>query len=137
MFSTFLNSAVAMLATLAILLGGFFTTFIGDLAAAEVIGGGPVESLVRIVTQKNLTAELNPGVATNVVKTSDDAARLVLGQVQMVLPDLASLSDAKFVANGFSIPGNLLWIHAATTLGYLVPVLVLAFFLFKAREVAG
>ncbi len=55
----------------------------------------------------------------------------------MVLPDLASLSSADFVANGFSIPANLLWIHMVTTLGYVLPVLVVAFFLFKAREVAG
>lgn len=137
MFSTFLNSAVAMLATLATMVGGFFTKFIGELAAAEVVGGGPVESLVRMVTQNNVTAELNPSLATDVIVTSDDAARILLGQLQTLLPDLATLSNADFVSNGFFIPGNMLWIHAVTTLGYLLPVLVVAFFLFKAREVAA
>ena len=137
MFSTFLNSAVAMLATVGMMLAGFFADRIGQLAAGETLGGGPVEAFIRILTQKNLTLDLEPGATTEVIETSDSAVRFFLSQVQMLLPDLAKLNDADFVANGFSIPADLLWVNVVLTIGYLIPVLLVSFLLFKVREVAG
>ena len=62
MFSTFLSGPVAMMATLASVVLGFFTKFIVDVAAGTVQGGGPVESLIRLVKQQNVTLDMEPGL---------------------------------------------------------------------------
>jgi len=136
MFSTFLNGSVAMLATVATLLGGFFTNFIRELASGDQLGGGPTESLVRLVQQSNMIVDLNPGAATNVIKFSDRVFQFVLGGVAAVLPDFGRLSDVDYVANGYDIPWRLLMVHGFTALGFLLPVFLAGYFFFKSREVA-
>jgi hypothetical protein len=135
MFSTFLNGSVAMLATVATLLGGFFTNFIRELAA-DPMGGGPTESLVRLVQQSNMVVDLNPGTTTNVIQWSDRVFQFVLAGVAAVLPDFGRLSDVDYVAHGYDIPWRLLVIHGFTALGFLIPVFLVAYFFFKSREVA-
>src|SRR6185295_16830158 len=71
MFSTFLSGAVAMMATAAALVLGFFTQFVLDVARGTIQGGGPVESLVRILKQQNVTLELEPGLTKDVVQAMD------------------------------------------------------------------
>ena len=68
MFSTFLSGAVAMMATLAALVLGFFTQFVFDVATGTVEGGGPIESLIRIVNQRNVTTQMEPGLTRDVVQ---------------------------------------------------------------------
>ncbi len=51
MFSTFLNGPVAMLATSAAAVGGVFSGFISNVISGELPGGGPFESLLRLVTK--------------------------------------------------------------------------------------
>ena len=75
MFSTFLSGPVAMLATLGALLGGFFNDFMFRLATGQTYGGGPFESLIRLLTQQNVTAEMEPGLRTTVAQTLDQAGR--------------------------------------------------------------
>jgi len=137
MFSTILSSPVAMMATLAAMLGGFFTRFIAQLASGELIGGGPSEALYRLLTQSNLKLELEPGLRTDAIQMIDRALQFLLSRVVTVLPDLTRLSDVDYVANGFDIPGNLLAVQMATTAAYVIPVFIAAYFLFKTREVAG
>ncbi len=136
MFSTFLSSPVAMMATLATMLGGFFTRFISQLALGELPGGGPFEALYRLLTQSNLKLELEPGLKTDIIHMSDQAAQWILRRVVTLLPDLTRMSDVDYVANGFDIPSNLLAVQIASAFGYAVPIFVVAFFLFKTREVA-
>lgn len=136
MFSTFLNGAVAMMATMATLIAGFFTRFIQQLASGELPGGGPLESLVRLWQQKNLVAELEPGLTREVVETIDVGFRYVLGRLVLVLPDFPKLSDVDFVAQGFDIPVDLLLEQTFTAAAVLLPVFVVGFLLLKTREVA-
>ena len=53
MFSTFLSGPVAMLATLVRWPAGFFNDFMLRLATGKTYGGGPFESIIRILTQQN------------------------------------------------------------------------------------
>lgn len=136
MFSTFLNAAVAMLATLAAVIFGFFTDFVLQLANREFLGGGPVESLYRIVTQRNLTAPLEEGAAKTFVEFSDTLIRPLLQAVGSVMPNFAALSDVDYVAYGFNIPGDRLAIHALTAVAYAVPFFLAGFVFLKFREIA-
>lgn len=136
MFSTFLSGPVAMLATFAMMLAGSFVSFMTELASGTVPGGGPVESAVRIFTQRNLTTKLEPGLSTSAIKMFDEGFRGALKLVLAVLPDFSALSDVDYVVHGFDIPANLLLVHGVTAVAYLVPVFVAAFLFFRTREVA-
>jgi hypothetical protein len=62
MFSTFLTGPVAMFATAIVYVVGLFREFILKLVTGELEGGGPLESLLRIVFQKNVMIELDMGM---------------------------------------------------------------------------
>jgi hypothetical protein len=49
--------------------------------------------------------------------------------------DVFDLTD--YVAEGFDISGSGLLLHGVVLVGYLLPCLVLAFYLMRAREVAA
>jgi hypothetical protein len=136
MFSTFLNGPVAMLATLGSMVAGFFVPFIRQLAQGTMLGGGPAEALVRLVTRKNLTTEIEPGPGKMVIQWADELFRHVLSNVVTVLPDFAVLSDVDYVAHGFDIPYDLLLQHVVRAFAYVVPLFVAGYLLFRTREVA-
>jgi len=136
MFSTFLTSAVAMLATLATLLAGMFVGFITELALGEALGGGPAESMYRIFTQMNLTTKIEDSFGKTLMEMFDQGFRNVLYVLSSVLPDFGSLSDVDFVANGYDIPIDQLIIHTVTALGYLLPVFLCGYLFLKIREIA-
>lgn len=136
MFSTFLNGAVAMLATLAAMIASFFIPFMTQLATGAMAGGGPAESLVRIVTRRNVTVPLDPGPGTTVINMIDEAFGFVLRNVLAVLPDFGALSHVDYVASGFDVPLDLVMAHLLYSLAYLVPVFVAGFLFFRTREVA-
>ena len=64
--STLLNGPVAMLFTVSFILLGFFQQFFVDVATGKQVGGGPIESLVRLVTQKNQMTGLDDGFGSAV-----------------------------------------------------------------------
>ena len=68
-FSTFLSGPVGMLATLSTIVVGLFRKFIVELVTGVMEGGGPMEALIRVLTQQNLTNDLDIGIyATAVVR---------------------------------------------------------------------
>lgn len=136
MWSTFLNGPIAMLATIATLVGGYFVNFLEGLALGTELGGGLFESGYRIVTQNNLTSELEKSITTMTAIWADKFLRAPLFIMARLLPDLSSLTDVGYVADGYNIPLGLLSIHATMSLGFLIPVLILGFLFFKMREVA-
>lgn len=136
MLSTFLNSAVAMLGTLVLIVAGFTRAFISDVAADRVLGGGPIESFIRLVTQSNVSTPLEAGLGGAVATTIDDMYQNMMGGVIYLIPSLGELSDSAQVANGFNIPWNEVFIHAFTAFGFMLPVFVAGYLFLKMREVA-
>ncbi len=135
--STFLNAAVAMLGTFALILAGFARGFIDDVANNQVLGGGPLESLIRLVTQANVSTPLEPGLSTTIAQTFDDLYQGLLRAVVELIPDLGVLSQVGRLANGFNIPADGVAVHMVMTLGYVAPIFVAGYVLLKMREVAG
>ena len=60
--STLVNAPVAMMFTISFITLGFFRQFFVDVAIGKQVGGGPLESLYRIVTQMNQVSPLPEGV---------------------------------------------------------------------------
>lgn len=136
MFSTFLSGPVAMIATLGTLIGGLFNDFMYRLATQQTFGGGPTESLKRLISQTGITAEMEPGLSTTVVRTLDQPAEFVLWLLSHVLPSFGQFSFSGYVSNGFDIPGSTILAYTCRAFAFLLPVFVLAYLCMKNREVA-
>ena len=136
MFSTFLSGPVAMLATLGALLGGLFNDFMYRLATQQTYGGGPFESFVRILTQQNVTSEMEPGLRTTVVQALDKPAELALWVISQVLPEFGRFSFAEFVASGFNISGDTILVFTCRAFAFVLPVFVAGYLCLRNREVA-
>ena len=144
LFSTFLSGPVALVGTLATLLIGQFRDFVARLFESQVTGdasivpgGGPIESLYRIVTQTSITLELDPTPAVQAMKLLDTVLLAPMRLAAGLFPSLSALGTSDFVAGGFAIPGDLLAAHAAETVGYVLAFVVAGVFCLKAREVAS
>ncbi len=137
LFSTFLSGPVAMMGTISVLIGGFCSTHIHELAVGKKYGGGPFESMYRLWTQDNMMTELAAGFRTTLLKASDKVASLFMGAMASILPPLGEFSYADQVAYGFDIGWNpYIAVPLVRTLGYLIPLIVAGYFFLRTREVA-
>lgn len=134
--STFLSAPVAMVATIGVLVGGLFRDFVIKLALGQTYGGGPFESLYRLVTQENVMSELEPGLGTLLLKMADVVARGFLFAVASILPPLGQFGWSNWVAHGFDIPWDHVLIRTLQTFAFAVPAIVAGYFFFKSREIA-
>lgn len=140
-WSTFLGGPVAMLTTAASVIGALLRPFFLDIVRDNLFEGraktgGVLESLVRMTDQRSITLELEQGATTTVIQTIDRwLATFVEGLLQFV-PDFSSLNDIDAVAAGFDIPAASLGMHALLAVGFIVPLFLAAFVIFKLTEVA-
>ncbi len=136
MFSTFLSGPVGMMATLAALVLGSTTGFILGVAQGEIEGGGPVESFIRIIQQRNVTTAMEPGMTTDVVQAADKVFMSVMTSVTALLPDFPEFDNVGYVAHGFDIPWDVILVQFFTGLAYVAAVFAVGYFFFRMREVA-
>lgn len=143
--SSVLSGPVAMLFTVSFILLGFQRDFFVGIAAGDdyakygvekVYGGGPVESAYRMVTQKNVMTDLDPGVGTSIINAVDFVLQKLMLGVSQVLPDFAQFSTVKFAAFGFDVPADKVGADLTICLAYLLGAAVVGYFLLRTREVA-
>ena len=147
MFSTFLSGPIAFVGTIATLIIGFFVAFIreiveGMFASADnnlaYRGGGPIESIIRIMTQQNITTELEVGPTTDlIVKTIDKGFAIMLYATTYIVPSFGDFDTVRQVAYGFNIDATILSQLCLTTLGYTAGTTLIAYFVLKTREIAS
>jgi hypothetical protein len=136
MFSTFLSGPVAMLATAAVLVLGARLEFIQGVAQGTIEGGGPFESFIRIVQQRNATTAMEPGLTTDVVQAADKAFMWVMTAVTGLMPDFGKFDNVEYVAHGFDVPPDVVLVQVLTALGFVAAVFAVGYFFFRTREVA-
>ena len=137
-FSTFLSGPVALFATAITLVVGVFREFIISVATGEQVGGGPLESAIRMLTQMNQTIELDLGKPIEWAIRGFDAVLMAFMWVAAhVLPDYWAFNTSKFVAYGFNIDGNLLGQHCLIALAFFLVLTVYGYFFLKSREIAA
>ena len=143
MFSTFLSGPVAMVATFACVLLGFSAEQIYDtrhfIDTGIERGGGPIESMVRLLRQDAMTTQLDVDTAAaQVIKTVDAGIVYSLDAIATALPNLPKMvGTAEYAASGFDIFGALLLRHAAATFGYCLLAFIISYFFLKSREIAA
>jgi hypothetical protein len=143
MFSTFLTGSVALLATIFVMVMGYFSRSIVAVATGEQQGGGPIESLVRVFRQDNLVTEMEAGISTTAIKMIDVVAMTIMRAIAVVMPNFrdyaeyGGLNTVRFVASGFDISSNLMWQHVVTSFAYVTIAACAGYFLLKSKEVAA
>ncbi|WP_020475352.1 ABC transporter permease [Zavarzinella formosa] len=135
--STYLAGVLSFLCALFLFIGGFFLEFIQELALNLNVGGGPFESLTRLINKSVAAAELDPTPTIRAVKMLDGGYRWVLRRVMNVIPNVDSYGLSEYVAQGFNIGPEFLLVNFVLLLGYILPWLVAAYYLMKAREIAA
>ncbi|MEM1069369.1 MAG: ABC transporter permease, partial [Planctomycetota bacterium] len=143
MFSTFLSGPVAMVATFVCVLLGFSAEQVYDtrhfIDSNIERGGGPIESMVRLLKQDAMTTQLDvENVTANVIKTVDAGIVYALDAIATALPNLPKMvGTAEYAASGFDIFGALVLRHATATFGYILLAFVISYFFLKSREIAA
>ena len=143
MFSTFLSGAVAMVATLGCMVIGFFAEDVGKLFEAVITGnskimpgGGPVESFVRLITQKSITVPYDESPSVDVMKWIDSVFMRGLKAWTDVLPDFSGFWNVKFVVGGFNVPTDLVLEQLTQMAAYMLAAFIAGFLFLRMREVA-
>jgi hypothetical protein len=135
---TFLSWPMALLTTLAFYIAGQVAfTFFRDIAFQSLIGGGPFESLIRLVTHDNQMTELSPTLAVVVAKTLDALTMPVLTRLAYIVPNFGAMDVTNTVAEGFEVDWKLMVGNLFLALAYALPFSIGGYFILKNREVAA
>ena len=137
LFSVFLSGPVAMASTFGVLIAGFSKRLFLEIAHLQSLGGGPIESLNRLVTHENMMIDLPNTFSTHLGQAFDQIVGAFLSVIGLALP---SFSDFNYysdcVANGYSVSWNAVLVHLTTTVSFVLPLFIFAFVILRNREVA-
>ncbi len=135
--STYLSGILVMILTTGIYIVGLFGDHLNDMANNRNVGGGPFESMSRLVKAEQPTTPLSDSAGIKTILFADKGVAWLYRRVQNVIPDVESFSWGHFVAEGFNINAEYLVVNLLITFGYLLPWAILAYYLMKSREVAA
>jgi hypothetical protein len=123
--STFLSWPIAVVLTLLFLTGRWGAEQLSDIAKPG-IGRQIAQDMFRKASASTHTA----------VSETVDALVQALNLVAGFLPDISRFGALEHIDRGIAIPGATLTSSLAVTFGYGVPLLVLAWFFLRHKEVA-
>jgi hypothetical protein len=119
-----------------LIVGQGFRELIEKIVTGQSLGGGPIESIYRMVTHMNQTVsmELSKPVE-RVMKVTDQGVENGLWLVQQTFPNLTYFNMSPYVAKGFDVDFRAAILPAiAVTVAFLVPCVLLGYYALKLRE---
>jgi hypothetical protein len=135
---TFLSWPVALLTTLAFFVAGQMAfMFLVDFSRQAILGGGPFESLIRLLTHDNQMSELTPTSAVVLAKTLDSMVMPLMSMLVYLVPNFQALDVSNMVSNGFAVSWNVIASNTLLALGYALPFSFVGYLILKNREVAA
>ena len=135
---TFLSWPVALLTTIAFFFAGqLLYNFLVDFTRQAVLGGGPFESLIRLVTHDNQMSELAPTAGVVIAKTLDSLLMPVMSMLVYIVPNFQALDVSNSVADGFAVGWSTMISNTLLALAYALPFSIVGYFILKNREVAA
>jgi len=135
---TFLSWPVALLTTVAFFVAGQAAfTFLVELSRQSLVGGGPFESLIRLLTHDNQMTELAPTLTVVIAKTFDAIVMPVMSRLVYLVPNFTALDVSNTVADGFEVSWSLMAANLLLALAYALPFSIAGYFVLKNREVAA
>lgn len=137
-FSTYLAGVISFLGAAFLFLLGLIQDFIESLARGSNVGGGPFESLTRLVRGDNPTLTYdNPTPTQQAISGVDSGFRWLLQRFLDVIPDIDRFTWTNYVSEGFSIRPEFIVVNMVILAGYLLPWFVVSYYLMKSREIAS
>ena len=135
---TFLSWPVALLTTLSFFIAGQVAfTFLIEFTRQSLLGGGPFESLIRLVSHENQMSDLAPTLPVVVAKTLDSLVMPVMSRLVYIVPNLAVLDFSNKVADGFALTLSDVVGGTLFAIAYALPFSIAGYFILKNREVAA
>jgi hypothetical protein len=135
---TFLSWPVALLTTVAFFVAGQLAfAFLFDFSRQAILGGGPFESLIRILTHDNQMSDLTPTAGVVLAKTLDSLVMPVMSMLVYLVPNFQALDVTNMVADGFMVNWRTMLINTLLALAYVLPFSFAGFLILKNREVAA
>jgi hypothetical protein len=135
--STYLTGVISLLIALLLYMGGLSTDFIAKVGEGKNIGGGPGESIYRLLTRQTSAAPVEDTGVAGGIKQGDIAFRWLIRRVLNIIPDVERFDLSQAVSEGFNITWEQLLINFLLLLIYLFPWALVAFYLSKWREIAA
>ena len=135
---TFLSWPVALLTTIAFFIAGQMAfAFLVDFSRQAILGGGPFESLIRILTHDNQMSELAPTAGVVLAKTLDSLVMPVMSMMVYLVPNFQALDVSNMVADGFMVSWQSIGVNTLLALAYALPFSFAGYLILKNREVAA
>ncbi|MDR3635395.1 MAG: hypothetical protein P4L84_16440 [Isosphaeraceae bacterium] len=135
---TFLSWPVALLTTIFFFIAGqVFFPYLLEFSNQSLLGGGPFESLIRMLSHENQMSEMAPTITVVTAKTLDSLVTPVMARLVYLVPNFSALDVSNTVSEGFYVSwhgmlGNLLLATA-----YALPFSIAGYLILKNREVAA
>jgi hypothetical protein len=135
---TFLSWPVALLTTIAFFIAGQLAfAFLVDFSRQAILGGGPFESLIRILTHDNQMSELSPTAGVVLAKTLDSLVMPAMSMLVYLVPNFQALDFSNMVADGFMVSWRMILLNTLLALAYVLPFSFAGYLILKHREVAA
>ncbi len=135
---TFLSWPVALLTTIFFFVAGQLAfAFLIDFSRQAIMGGGPFESLIRIVTHDNMMTDLTPTAAVVLAKTLDSLVMPLMSMLVFLVPNFQALDVSNTVADGYMVSWSVIVSNTLLALAYAVPFSLAGYLILKNREVAA
>jgi ABC-type transport system involved in multi-copper enzyme maturation permease subunit len=135
--STYLSGVVSLLATVFLYVAAAFQDHLRDVATNNSVGGGPFESLTRLLRTESPTTPLDPTATNRTVGYFDMAYAWLFRRFANLVPDVDAFTWTDYLKEGFNINGEYLLMNLIMLAGYLLPWAVLSYYLIRNREVAA
>src|SRR4029077_5758650 len=127
---TFLSWPVALLTTLAFFIAGQLAfAFLVDFTRQAVLGGGPFESLIRLIAHDNQMTDLAPTAGVVLAKTLDSLVMPLMSMLVYIVPNFNAMDVSNMVADGFAVSWGLLGVNTLLALAYALPFSIVAFYI--------
>ncbi|WP_165224999.1 hypothetical protein [Aquisphaera insulae] len=135
---TFLSWPVALLTTIAFFFAGQLAySFLIDFTRQSILGGGPFESLVRLLTHDNQMSDLAPTAGALIAKTLDSLVMPLMSPLVYLVPNFQALDVSNTVADGFGVSWGTILANTLLAIAYALPFSIVGYFILKNREVAA
>ena len=122
---TFLSWPVALLTTIFFFVAGQLAfAFLVDFSRQAILGGGPFESLIRILTHDNQMSELTPTAGVVLAKTLDSLVMPVMSMLVYLVPNFQALDVSNMVADGFMVSWRVIISNTLLALAYALAVFI-------------
>ncbi len=135
--STYLSGVITLLVGLVLYFGGIILNFMQEVAFGQNYGGGPFQSAFTLFNRKLPNQEIAQDTTTAAIFWTDEVVRFGMRRVLDLFPDVERFDFTRFVQEGFNIPESQLLINFLLMAGYVLPWIVLAYYLMKWKEVAS